>query len=113
MVGTFSEGGTWHGFVADLTGNHLLVIDAQIGDRVARDTGVVAVQGACLLGYFDRNQNGQSGFVRCKGKKDILIRFSPNTLTNPRGILEDGTIFGDFDSGGGLEGFLLPSFVKP
>jgi hypothetical protein len=74
---------------------------------------VVAIQGACILGYFDRNQNGQSGFVRCTGEKDISFGVAPNSLMNPRGLLEDGTIFGDFDSGGGPEGFLLPSFVKP
>jgi hypothetical protein len=113
MVGTFLEGGSWHGFVADLSGDHLLVVDAQIGDAVAHDSGVVAIEGACILGYFDRNENEQSGFVRCKGKKDILFRLNPNSLMNPRGFLEDGTIFGDFDSGSGPEGFLLSNVVKP
>jgi hypothetical protein len=91
-----------------------VVVDAKIKGRVARDTGVVAIQRECTLGYFDVNPNiGQAGFVRCKGKNDVPFTFNSNFAMNPRGLLEDGTIFGDFDGSGPTEGFLLPSFVKP
>jgi hypothetical protein len=113
VVGTFLKGGRWHGFVADLNGRHLVIVDAKIKGKRAHDTGVVAVQGGCTLGYFDVNQNGQSGFARCKGKKDISFTFNPTFFMNPRGLLEDGTVLGDFDGNGPTEGFLLPKFVKP
>jgi hypothetical protein len=113
MVGTFLKGGRWHGFVANLDGSHLLIINAKIKGKYAHDTGVVAVQGSCLLGYFDINQNGQSGFVRCEGKSDIAFTFNPTFFMHPRGLLEDGTVFGDFDGTSWTEGFLLPKFVKP
>lgn len=113
MVGTFLKNGRWRGFVADLDGSHLLVVNAKIKGKVAHDTGVVAIQGKCTLGYFDVNQNGQSGFVRCKGKSDIPFTFNPTFFMRPRGLLEDGTVFGDFDGNGPTEGFLLPKFVKP
>jgi hypothetical protein len=112
IVGKFLKGGGWHGFVADLDGSHLLIVNAKIGGKEAHDTTVVAVRGECTLGYFDMNQNGQSGFVRCKGKRDIPFTFNPKFFMTPRGLLEDGTVFGDFDRGGGPEGFLLPKFVK-
>jgi len=113
MVGTFLKGGRWHGFVADLDGGHFLIVNAKIHGKYARDTGVVGLQGQCMLGYFDVNQNTQSGFVRCKGKKDIPFTFNPKFAMHPRGLLKDGTVFGDFDGFGPTEGFLLPKFVKP
>jgi hypothetical protein len=114
IVGTFLEGGRWHGFAVDLNGDHLVVVDAKLKGRVVHDTGLVAIQGACTLGYFDVNPDvGQAGFVRCKGKNDVPFTFNSNFAMNPRGLLEDGTIFGDFDGFGPTEGFLLPVFVKP
>jgi len=112
IVGKFLKDERWHGFVADLDGSHLVIVNAEIRGKVAHDTTVVAVRGECTLGYFDMNQNGQSGFVRCKGKKDIAFTFHPTFFMNPRGLLEDGTVFGDFDGNGPTEGFLLPKFVK-
>jgi hypothetical protein len=113
IVGTFLKGGRWHGFVADLDGSHLLIVNAKIKGKSAHDTGIVAAQGKCMLGYFDVNQNGQSGFVRCEGKSDVPFTFNPTFFMHPRGLLEDGTVLGDFDGTGPTEGFLLPRFVKP
>lgn len=114
IVGTFLKGGRWHGFVAEINGDQLVVVDAKIRGKITHDTGIVAIQGACTLGYFDVNPNaGQSGFVRCKGKSDVPFTFNSNFAMNPRGLLEDGTIFGDFDGTGPTEGFLLSIFVEP
>jgi len=113
IVGTFLKGGRWHGFVADLDGTHLSILNAKIKGKYALDTGVVGVQGECTLGYFDFNHNAQSGFVRCQGKKDVPFTFNPKFGMHPRGLLKDGTVFGDFDGFGPTEGFLLPKFVKP
>jgi hypothetical protein len=114
IVGTFLKGGRWHGFVADINGDNLVVVNAKIRGKIAHDTGIVAIQGACTLGYFDVNSNvGQAGFVHCEGKHDIPFTFNSDFAMNPRGLLEDGTIFGDFDGTGPTEGFLLPNFVKP
>jgi hypothetical protein len=113
MVGTFLKNGTWHGFVADLDGSHLSIVNAKINGRTARDTGVVGVQGECTLGYFDMNLNTQSGFVRCTGKQDLAFTFNPKFAMHPHGLRKDGTVFGDFDGFGPTEGFLLPKFVKP
>lgn len=112
MVGTFLKNGRWHGFVANLDGSHLSIITAKINGKAALDTGVVAVQGKCTLGYFDMNHNAQSGFVRCAGKSDLPFTFNPTFLIRPRRLLEDGTVLGDFDGNGPTEGFLLPKFVK-
>jgi hypothetical protein len=112
IVGTFLKGGRWHGFVANLDGSHLVIVNARIKGKQAHDTGVVASQAECMLGYFDVNQNGQSGFVRCKGKTDIPFTFNPTFFMHPRALLEDGTVVGDFDGTGPTEGFLLPKFVK-
>ena len=114
IVGTFLKAGRWHGFVAGITGENLVVVNAKIRGKIAHDTGIVAIQGACTLGYFDMNPDvGQAGFVHCEGKHHIPFTFNSNFAMNPRGLLEDGTIFGDFDGTGPTEGFLLPGFVKP